>query len=70
MRLFTALRLLKLKAREYWLNAQVEDKQELIACHVASFDLLVKELRRVKQDIAMLTPAADLLAEFNAKKGA
>lgn len=63
-------RLTRLKWRESILEQQACDAHELILSTTRQYDMLINEHRRVRQKIAMLTPAADMLAEFNERKSA
>ena len=62
------LRILYLRLRAGWLEAQIEHGEALLADHEARLDACYAEMRRVKVALATITPAHTLLMEALRRK--
>ena len=62
------LRVLILRCRAWWLQAQIDHGEELLVAHRTNLIECYKRLRKIKGQEAMLTPAENLLARAMRRK--
>ena len=62
------LRVLILRCRAWWLQAQIDHGEELLIAHRNNLNECYDRLRKIKGREAMLTPAPSLLAQAMRRK--
>ena len=62
------LRVIVLRCRAWWLQAQIDHGEALLVGHRKTLDECYRRLRKIKGQEAMLTPAANLLARAMRRK--